>query len=190
MPDPISEFDFSSLPPDEKAEIEQQRAAYVRADPSDHFGARDTPNKQSSTEYVSRICKLRDWGDAMLKTSFIVGASISLAVIISASAQQTGVKRTPLRTIDFPAGFVTVTTISELSAGCAGRHTHTGIESGYLMDGDLTLKVEGKSDLVLKSGDSFESPPNTPHDACTKSGFKSLSTYVVEKGKPIASPAR
>lgn len=118
-----------------------------------------------------------------------IAAIVASIIMVSASAQQPGVKRTPLRTIEFPTGFVTVTTISELSAGCAGRHTHPGIETGFLMEGDLLLKIEGKPDLLLKAGDSFESPPNTPHDACTRSGFKSLSTYVVEKGKPIASPA-
>lgn len=114
---------------------------------------------------------------------------IATAITTVAIAQQPGVKRTPLHTIDFPPGFTTVTTISELSSGCAGRHTHPGIESGYLMEGDLVLKIADKPDLLLKAGDSFESPPNTPHDACTNSGFKSLSTYVVEKGKPLASPA-
>jgi Cupin domain len=125
----------------------------------------------------------------MLKKVLFSTTVITSIIATSAIAQQAGVKRTPLRTIDFPAGFTTVTTISELSSGCAGRHTHPGIESGYLIEGDLLLKIEGKPDLLLKAGDSFESPPNTPHDACTTSGFKSLSTYIVEKGKPLASPA-
>ena len=117
----------------------------------------------------------------------IVIASIS---VMSAFSQQTGIKRTPLRTIDFPPGFTTVTAIAEMSPGiCIGRHTHPGIESGYVMEGDLVLKIEGKPEQTLKAGASFESPPNTVHDACTVSGFKVLATYVVEKGKPLASPA-
>jgi quercetin dioxygenase-like cupin family protein len=44
----------------------------------------------------------------------------------------------------------------------------------------------------LKPGDGFQVPPNTPH-AGGKNGDKKKTkiaiTYVVEKGKPLASPA-
>ena len=43
----------------------------------------------------------------------------------------------------------------------------------------------------LKAGDGFQVPPNTPH-AGAKNGpgmVKIVSTYIVEKGKPLASPA-
>src|SRR5947207_9328190 len=37
-----------------------------------------------------------------------------------------------------------------------GRHTHPGLESGYVMDGEFTLLVEGKPPLALKAGDSYQ----------------------------------
>jgi hypothetical protein len=43
----------------------------------------------------------------------------------------------------------------------------------------------------LKPGDGFQVPPETPH-AGTPNGDKKSKiaiTYVVEKGKPLASPA-
>jgi quercetin dioxygenase-like cupin family protein len=43
----------------------------------------------------------------------------------------------------------------------------------------------------LKPGDGFQIPPDTPH-AGVKNGpkmTKITSTYIVEKGKPLASPA-
>ena len=50
-----------------------------------------------------------------------------------AIAQQTGIKRTPLQKLDFPAGYNTVTAIAEVPAGgAAGRHTHPGAETGYV----------------------------------------------------------
>jgi quercetin dioxygenase-like cupin family protein len=120
-------------------------------------------------------------------------ASVNLieAQQLPAMTQQSPtIKRTPLRTIEFPPGFNTITAIAEMSAGCIGRHTHPGIESGYVMEGDVTLKVQGRPDQTLKAGESFDTPANTVHDACTASGFKVLATYVVEKGKPLASPAQ
>ena len=112
------------------------------------------------------------------------------AIVASAIAQQPGIKRTVVRTIDYPAGYTTVTAVVELAPGsCSGRHTHPGIDSGYVIQGDLVLKIEGKSEQTFKAGDSFDTSPQTPHDACSTSGAKLVDTFVVEKGKPLASPA-
>jgi quercetin dioxygenase-like cupin family protein len=50
--------------------------------------------------------------------------------------------------------------------------------------------VEGEQPRMLKAGDSYAVPPNIVHDAKTgPAGAKVIATYVVPKGKPIASPA-
>ena len=114
------------------------------------------------------------------------------AIAVTAFAQQSGIKRTPLQTVDFPAGYNVVTAIAEVPPGyCTGRHTHPGVESTYVMEGAILVKIEGQPDKVFKAGESFQVPPNAPHDGCTAPGavFKVLGTYIVEKGKPLASPA-
>jgi quercetin dioxygenase-like cupin family protein len=118
-------------------------------------------------------------------------ACLSLPVIVaSAAAQQASIKRTVIRSIDFPSGYTTVTAIVELGPGsCSGRHTHPGIDSGFVMQGDFVLKVDGKPEQTFKAGDSFESSPQVPHDGCSVSGAKLLDTWVIERGKPLASPA-
>jgi len=113
-----------------------------------------------------------------------------LAIMGSAVAQQTGIKRTVLRSVDFPPGYTTVTAIVELAPGtCSGRHTHPGFDTGYVMQGDFVLKVDGKPEQTFKAGDSFETQPLVPHDACSVSGTKLIDTWVIERGKPLASPA-
>ena len=95
-----------------------------------------------------------------------------------------------MQTVDFPAGFQTVSGIAEVPAGsCAGRHTHPGVETTYVLEGDIIVKIEGKPDQHLKAGQSFQIPVGAEHDACTTGGMKVLAIYVVEKGKPLASPA-
>ncbi|MGB7179600.1 MAG: cupin domain-containing protein [Xanthobacteraceae bacterium] len=112
------------------------------------------------------------------------------AFVVSAIAQQPAIKRTVLRSIDYPAGYTTVTAIVEVAPGaCSGRHTHPGIDSGYVMQGDFVLKIDGKPDQTLKAGDSYETSPQMPHDGCSVSGTKLIDTFVIEKGKPLASPA-
>jgi quercetin dioxygenase-like cupin family protein len=113
-----------------------------------------------------------------------------LAFSTSAVAQQTGIKRTVIRTFDYPPGYTTITGIVELPPNtCSGRHTHPGIDSGYVLQGDFVLKPDGKPEQVLKPGDSYQTLPQEIHDACSVSGNKLIDTWVIEKGKPLASPA-
>jgi quercetin dioxygenase-like cupin family protein len=71
-----------------------------------------------------------------------------------------------------------------------GRHTHPGPESGYVIEGGFELLVDGEAPRQLKAGDSYQVSTGTPHDArASASGAKVIATYVVPKGKPLASPA-
>ena len=93
---------------------------------------------------------------------------------------------------DGPAGYETILVEAEIEAGVAvGRHTHPGIELAYVLEGGFELPIQGMETRMLKAGDAFQVPPNTPH-AGGKAGTaktRVLITYVVEKGKPLASPA-
>ena len=109
-----------------------------------------------------------------------------------AIAQQAAVKRTPLQKAEFPDGYVTVSGIAEVPpGGSAGRHTHPGVEMGYLLEGEADLLVEGRPDQRLKAGDSYMIPAGIPHDAKVHGdkALKVLGVYVVDKTRPLASPA-
>jgi quercetin dioxygenase-like cupin family protein len=127
----------------------------------------------------------------MLRTSTII-AAVGLAIaLVPATAQQSNIKRTMLQTVDFPPGFTTVSAVVEVAPrGCAGSHTHPGVESTYVIEGEVVLKLDGEPDRVLKAGDSFQIPPGVVHDACVTNGspVKLLATFVVEKGKALATP--
>ena len=106
---------------------------------------------------------------------------------------QTPIKRTPLQKFDVPGtAYETVIGIAEIAANVnVGRHTHPGPESGYLLEGEFTLLVEGQPPLVVKAGESYKVPPGAIHDARSgDKGAKVIATYVVEKGKPLATPAQ
>src|SRR5262249_27967885 len=76
--------------------------------------------------------------------------------------------------------------------GVAGRHTHPGEELGYVVEGTLELLIEGQPPKLVKAGESFFVPAGTVHDGKNVGSgvLKVLATYVVEKGKPVASPAK
>lgn len=108
-----------------------------------------------------------------------------------ATAQQSGIKRTPLQKLDFPAGYNTVTAIAEVPAGAAaGRHTHPGMETGYVLEGELELVIDGQPPMKIKAGESYQIPEGAVHDA--KAGdkpFKVLGVYIIKAGEPLAKPA-
>jgi len=71
-----------------------------------------------------------------------------------------------------------------------GRHSHPGVDTAYILDGDITLMVDGKPPLQVKAGESYTVPGSAVHDARTGAkGAKILVTYTVERGKPLATPA-
>jgi len=111
----------------------------------------------------------------------------------SPPAATPGVTRKILSQTDGPVpGYVTINVEAEIEAGVTvARHTHPGIESAYILEGGLELPIEGQPTRMMKPGDGFVIPAGIPH-AGGKNGDKKTriaSTYVVEKGKPLASPA-
>ena len=104
-----------------------------------------------------------------------------------------GVKRKLLSQTDGPMpGYVTINMEAEIDAGVTvARHTHPGIESSYVLEGGFELPVQGQPTRMLKAGDGFQIPPETPHAGGKPGDTKTrlAITYVVEKGKPLATPA-
>jgi quercetin dioxygenase-like cupin family protein len=118
----------------------------------------------------------------------------ALAVVLASSiatAQAPGIKRTLMQRTDSGPNQETILGLAEIAAGgAAGRHTHFGIEVGYVVEGTSILEIEGEAPRTLKAGDSYLIPAGRIHDAkAGPSGAKVLATYVVEKGKPLATPA-
>ena len=129
----------------------------------------------------------------MQKIAFaIIAIGLGAAPALAEEAPS-GIKRTPLQSIDFPEGYKTVTGLSEVAPGHAsGPHTHPGIETGYVLDGEVLMIVEGQPDRKLKAGDSFLVPPGTKHDVQSIGTVpaKAISVFVVDKSQPLASPAK
>ena len=115
-----------------------------------------------------------------------------LATGAEAQNAPAGLKRTIITRTDGPMdGYETVNVRVDLDAGAlVPRHTHPGIESSYVVDGALELSVDGQGTRTFKVGDGFQVPTRAPHSG--KAGDRPTTlaiTYVVEKGKPLASPA-
>jgi quercetin dioxygenase-like cupin family protein len=128
----------------------------------------------------------------MIRTILLGLTVAAFACAGAAFAQQSGIKRTPLQKVEFPAGYNTITAIAEIPAGgAAGRHTHPGAETGYVLEGELELLIDGKPPLKVKAGESYQIPEGAVHDAKASGDkpLKVLGVYIVSKDKPLATPA-
>ncbi len=108
------------------------------------------------------------------------------------NAQTTGFSRVVLQKHDLSLpGREAVSARGEFQpGGSIGKHTHPGEEVGYVLEGQVVMEIEGKPALTLKAGDAFFIPAGVVHAArnAGKVPAKVLATYVVEKGKPLATP--
>lgn len=125
---------------------------------------------------------------------FTFAAPLVLACAAAVAAQPApAFKRTLLQQVDLStAGREAVTARAEFApGGSVGRHTHFGEEIGYVIEGVLTVEINGVSKEV-KAGEAFAVPAGAPHNATNASAgpVAILATYIVEKGKPLATPAK
>ena len=131
----------------------------------------------------------------VIATSFAVVLAGVFAGLGTISAQQAGFKRVPLQKNDVSgvAGRESVLARGEFSPGAVvGKHTHPGDEVAYVLEGEVVFEMQGKPAATLKAGDSLFVPAGTVHAAknASKAPAKVLSTYIVEKGKPLATPVK
>jgi quercetin dioxygenase-like cupin family protein len=71
-------------------------------------------------------------------------------------------------------------------------HTHPGDESGYVLKGSLILRTKGQPDRALKEGDSFFNARGAIHSLAAAPGGEggtAVSTWIVDKGQLLATPA-
>jgi quercetin dioxygenase-like cupin family protein len=139
---------------------------------------------------------------ALLASSNKVAAALcalGLAAVLPVLAQKpsaapSALKRTEVHRADVAAaGHEAVVMKAELAAGGhAGRHTHPGDEISYVSDGDVSILVDGEAPRKLKAGEAFVVKAGKVHDLRNDGSTPAhlLGVYVVEKGKPLATPAK
>ena len=127
---------------------------------------------------------------------FILRASIVGAVWFAAAAfaQSSGIQRTVVERSDVsvPGREAVIVHVEIAPGGRAGRHTHPGEEISYVLEGTGELLIDGKPARALKAGDGFVVPAGAIHDARNTGTqpLKVVAIYLVEKGKPMATPAK
>jgi len=120
----------------------------------------------------------------------MLGLGLAVMALV---AQNPGVKRAVVHTADVSVpGREAVIAHVEISPGATvGRHTHPGEEISYIEAGEGELLIDGQPARKVKTGDGFVVPAGAKHDARNTGTqvLKVVAIYLVEKGKPLATPA-
>jgi len=119
---------------------------------------------------------------------------VTLSCVVILQAQQGGAKRTVLKQQDITgfAGHEGAVVLVELAPGAKEpRHTHPGDLFGYVQEGAIALTLDGQPTITVKAGEVFFVPAGRIHwgENAGATPLKVIATFVVEKGKPLASPA-
>ncbi len=122
----------------------------------------------------------------------IIGAALAIAAG-TLLAQASGLTRTLVGRADVsvPGREAVVARVEVAPGARAGRHTHPGDEISYVLEGQGELLIDGQPPRIVKAGESFVIPAGVVHDAHNDGNapMKLVGVYVVEKGKPLATPA-
>jgi quercetin dioxygenase-like cupin family protein len=134
----------------------------------------------------------------MLNRRGFVSCAVCAAIGLVATSGETqaqgtpGVKRNIIQKTEFPGDkYVCILVTAEIDANTVvARHTHPGVESTVVIAGGGTLFEKGQADRVIKAGDGFQIPAETPHALRNGPETTRLAvTYIVEKDKPLATLA-
>ena len=125
----------------------------------------------------------------------LAGASVIVALTSAGvtMAQAPALTRTIVTKADVsvPNREAVIARVEVAPGGVAGWHTHPGDEISYVTEGEATLMVAGQPPRKVAAGQGFVIPAGVVHNAKNDSATttKLVGVYVVEKGKPLASPA-
>ncbi len=128
----------------------------------------------------------------MKTTRIIASTALALASVLvfqPVQAQQTGFHRTDLQRHDISIqGWEAVQARVDIDPGMiVPNHRHPGEEIVYVLEGSIEYRVAGKPPVTLKAGDVLFIPKGVVHSAKNvgRDNAAELSTYIVEKGKPL-----
>jgi quercetin dioxygenase-like cupin family protein len=118
----------------------------------------------------------------MLGLGLAVGITVGTIGIRALNAQPEPVEETVLLKTDLKAIKSTrgMLVLAELAPGAAtGNHDHPGDELAYVLEGSITLEVDGEAPVTFKPGDTFHQPRKRVHNVRNASRTAPAKVLIV-----------
>lgn len=135
----------------------------------------------------------------LLGITLAVGAALGLLGSRLLSAQEPLKSGTVLQRTDVAGakGTEAILVLREIPPGGeSGKHTQSGTEIVYILDGSSVLVVPGKPPQTLKAGEAFSTTAGEVHNvknASASAPAKALAFYIAKKGarlEDLSQPAK
>jgi quercetin dioxygenase-like cupin family protein len=74
--------------------------------------------------------------------------------------------------------------------GSAGHHLHHGVESGYVLTGEVEVVSDGEPSKIYHPGESFVTRRDHPHVSRNPgtAEARAVVTWIVDADKPLTTP--
>ena len=125
------------------------------------------------------------------RTLCLLAALAGGAWALSPAAPRPPIARTPLLDLDFegsPDKQVHLW-LAEIAPGAAtGRHAHPTQRFVYVLEGAVTLEVEGQPPRTFRAGEAYQELPGVAHDfknASATAKARALGFQIAAKGQPL-----
>ena len=121
----------------------------------------------------------------------ILAVGTALGVVGSLNAQEPSLKRTEVLRVDMAGmeGKEAHMWVAEIAPGAeTAKHSHATPRFVYVIEGSVTLEVDGKSPQIFKTGEGFQEMPEVVHNfrnASTNEAAKALGFQIAGKGQPL-----
>src|SRR6266851_7742141 len=107
-------------------------------------GARASANLAFPTQVTNGRTRMKKLLAGFAAVAFSMVATVALAQTMTPPASEP-IKRTPLQKTEYPDGHFTYIMMVEIVPNATvARHTHPGLETSYILEGNLELTIEGK----------------------------------------------
>ena len=77
-----------------------------------------------------------------------------------------------------------------LPGSSAGRHIHHGVESGYVLSGEVEIVKDGEPGRIYRAGETLVTTRDHPHVSENPGDVEAhaVVTWVVDVGAPLTTP--
>lgn len=127
----------------------------------------------------------------LLSSALAAGIVLGVIGIQFLEAQQQPIKRTEVLRTDMAGmeGKEAHMWVAEIAPGAAtGKHSHPTPRFVYVLDGSVTLEVEGRTPQTFRAGEGFQEMPDSVHNfrnSSTTIPAKALGFQIAGKGQAL-----
>jgi quercetin dioxygenase-like cupin family protein len=133
----------------------------------------------------------------MRPTQLSIGIVLALSVAVGVRGGRMLSAQDPLKSgkilqrteLTGAKGMEAILVLRELPPGGeSGKHTQSGNEIVYILEGSVILEVQGKAPVTLKAGEAFQTAAGEVHNvknANASAPGKALAFYVAKKGSSL-----